>query len=71
MPRKTSVVGYQWMTTENINTTTYCNWGKIPDGSTDIGVIGVSGVIGAGVIGFKGKGDIPLWNDDVDCTLGG
>ena len=48
---------------------TYCSWGTIPDDSTDIGVMGVRGV--NGVIGFSGKGDIPLWNDEVDCTLGG
>lgn len=50
---------------------THCNWGTIPDDSTDMGVIGVTGVNGAGVIGFSGKGDIPLWNDEVDWTLGG
>jgi hypothetical protein len=37
---------------------TYCSCGKIPDDSTDMGVIGVKGV--AGVMGFSGNGDIPL-----------
>jgi hypothetical protein len=39
---------------------TYCSCGKIPDDSTDMGVIGVKGVSGAGVMGFSGNGDIPL-----------
>jgi hypothetical protein len=34
-----------------------------------MGVIGVKGV--AGVMGFSGNGDIPLWNEEVDWTLGG
>ena len=43
-----------------IHSKTHCSCGKIPDDSTDIGVMGVKGVGGAGVIGLSGKGDIPL-----------
>ena len=49
------------LNTNNGNTNRpYCSCGMIPDDSTDIGVMGVRGVSGAGVMGFRGKGDIPL-----------